>query len=226
MFAKLIIAAITLPALLAWADPTPSIPGPGDSYQEGGTCQIEWGADTTGKWTNMSIELKTGDNFNMVPLRVITTVDATKQTKYEYPCPNVTPNSAIYFYEFTSNSSTEKYWTTRFTITDKDGKSTPPPNATQPDGAPIPWGVGSLQDGNSTSPVNSTSSNPASGPSSSLSGSGSSRMSSTSRSSSTGSPTPSSSSNSQSNTSGSIPISVPQAIVFLSGLLTASVILL
>ena len=30
---------------------------------------IQWDADPTGKWTDMQIELKTGDNFNMVPLK-------------------------------------------------------------------------------------------------------------------------------------------------------------
>lgn len=30
---------------------------------------IQWDADTTGKWTDMLIQLKTGDNFNMVPLK-------------------------------------------------------------------------------------------------------------------------------------------------------------
>lgn len=43
--------------------------GPGDSYKEGGNCLIQWDADTTGKWTDMQIELKTGDNYNMVPLK-------------------------------------------------------------------------------------------------------------------------------------------------------------
>ena len=82
--------------------------GPGDSYKQGGDCKIEWSADPTGKWTDMLIELKTGDNFAMVPLKgtnfppvrtggstthansiAITTIDATKQTSYVYPCPQV-----------------------------------------------------------------------------------------------------------------------------------------
>lgn len=29
---------------------------------------IQWEPDTTGQWTNMVITLKTGDNYNMVPL--------------------------------------------------------------------------------------------------------------------------------------------------------------
>jgi hypothetical protein len=43
--------------------------GPGDSYKHGGDCKIAWSADPTGKWTDMLIELKTGDNFAMVPLK-------------------------------------------------------------------------------------------------------------------------------------------------------------
>lgn len=30
---------------------------------------IEWAVDATGTWTNMQIELKTGANLNMVPLK-------------------------------------------------------------------------------------------------------------------------------------------------------------
>ena len=73
---------------------------------------IEWGLDTTGQWTEMQIELKTGDNFDMVDLMranpspgcnvaqhahknlvVITTIDATKETKYTYTCPQVCPSA-------------------------------------------------------------------------------------------------------------------------------------
>lgn len=224
MLAKLLIAALALPALLVWADPNPNVPGPGDVYKEGGDCLIEWDADTTGKWTNMLIELKTGDNYQMVALKAITTIDGTKQTKFTYPCPDVSPNSAIYFYEFSSNSSTQKYWTTRFTIADKDGNTTPPSQKSQPNGDAIPWGTGSLLDDNSSLSVSASSDtpSPSSGLSSSLPGSSSSRMSS-SRSSSTGSPSPSQTGSSQSNSNGGIVAAVPKAIVFVTGLLTASV---
>jgi len=43
--------------------------GPGDSYKEGGDCVIEWTADPTGVCTNMQIELKTGNNWAMTPLK-------------------------------------------------------------------------------------------------------------------------------------------------------------
>lgn len=74
---------------------------------------IEWSTDPTGKWTDMQIELKTGSNLAMVPLQgtrtfvrsprdcragkliptfiVITKIDATKETRFVYPCPKVRP---------------------------------------------------------------------------------------------------------------------------------------
>ncbi|KAL7280630.1 hypothetical protein ACG7TL_005568 [Trametes sanguinea] len=58
----------------------------------------------------------------------------------------VTPNSAIYFYQFTSPDAANRTWTTRFAIADASGNTTPPANSTQPDGQAIPWGVGGLVD--------------------------------------------------------------------------------
>jgi len=227
MFFKLLIAAITLPALLVRADPNPIVPGPGDSYKEGGNCLIQWDSDPTGQWTDMLIELKTGDNYNMVSLLAVTTIDATKQTQYTYPCPNVSPNSAIYFYEFSSNSSTQKYWTTRFTITDPNGNSTPPSETTQPNGDKIAWGTGTLLANGSSLPSSSLSgpSSLPSNPSSSLPGSSSSgsRISSSpsSRSSSTKTPVPTQSGSTQSNSNGGIVVAVPKAVVFVVGLVAA-----
>jgi len=229
MFAKLLLAAIAFQALLVSADPEPSIPGPGDSFKEGGDCVIEWAVDTTGKWTDMKIELKTGDNLNMVPLKVITTIDATKETKYVYPCPKVSPNSAIYFYEFTSSSSNETYWTTRFTITDEAGNSTPPTESAQPNGDKIPWGTGVLVDGGDSAPGSSLPSGPSSLPPSSSSGlpGSSSGLPSSSRLSSTRSPVPTqtgntTTGNSQSNTDGGVAVGIPKALLFAIGLVAAS----
>jgi hypothetical protein len=232
MFAKLLIAAITLPALLVWADPNPNVPGPGDSYKEGGNCLIQWDADTTGKWTNMQIELKTGDNYNMVPLMPVTTIDGTKQTQFVWTCPKVSPNSAIYFYEFSTTSSPTKYWTTRFTITDPNGNSVPPLQTTQPNGDKIPWGNGTVVDASNSLPA-SSSSGLSSLPSSSSSGlpGSSSRISSShssSHSSSTGSPVPTqtggntSSSQSNSNANGDMVLAVPKVIAFVVGLVATS----
>jgi hypothetical protein len=179
----------------------------------------------------------------------ITTIDATKQTSYVYPCPQVlnyviiirtgadvvaqvSPNSAIYFYEFTSSSSTEKFWTTRFTITDENGNSTPPTNATQSNGDKIPWGTGMLVNGtdlasgssSSLSSMPSGSSSTLSGSSSVLSSSSSSRLSSTRTSDPTQTGTTGSS---QSNaTGGGMIIAVPKALAFVIGLVAASATLL
>jgi len=226
MFTKLFLAAIVLKALLVSADPNPNVPGPGDSYKEGSPCPIVWDLDPTGKWTDMKIELKTGDNLNMVSVEVITTIDATKQGSYSYPCPVVNPNAAIYFYEFSSSSSSTKYWTTRFTITDQDGKSVPPPQNTQPDGSNVPWGTGALiaAGDNSTSPASS--SGPSSLPSSSsgIPG-GSSSISSSSRLSSTRSPAPSQTGNSTSSQSGSngdAAVAISKTLVFAIGLVASA----
>ena len=55
-------------ALVALAEVTPTNPGPGDVFQQGGSCTIGWNPDTTGTWKTLNIELMTGDNFNMVHL--------------------------------------------------------------------------------------------------------------------------------------------------------------
>jgi len=228
MFTKLFLAAIVLKALLVSADPNPTIPGPGDSYQEGGKCAIAWDPDTTGKWTDMKIELKTGDNLAMVSLEVITTIDATKESSYSYTCPTVDPHSAIYFYEFTSSSSTEKYWTTRFAITDKDGKSSPPPQNTQPDGKPIPWGLGTLiaAGDNSSSPDSSSdSSSVPSSSSSGLPGRSSSSILSSSRLSSSRSPAPTQTGNStssQGSSNGDVTVVISKTLVFGIGLVAST----
>jgi len=231
MFAKLFLAAIVLKALLVSADPDPTIPGPGDSYTEGGVCAIEWDLDTTGKWTDMKIELKTGDNFNMVPVQDITTIDATKEGSYSYPCPSVTPNSAIYFYEFSCSASTEKYWTTRFTITDKDGKSDPPLQKNQPDGAAIPWGTGKLIAAGDNSTLPESSSGPSSVPSSSssLPSGRSSSISSSSRLSSSRSPAPTQTGNSTSSQSGSngdATVAVSKTLLIAIGLVASTIFFL
>ena len=57
----------------------------------------------------------------------------------------VTLHSAVYFYQFTNNQTSDKTWTTRFAISDPAGATTSPPNATQPEtGDNIPWGQGAL----------------------------------------------------------------------------------
>jgi len=77
------------------------------------------------------------------------TVDGTSTTNntYSYPCPAVDPNSQIYFYQFTSPSSTSVLWTTRFTIADATGKTVPPElQETGASGEIIRYGIGKLED--------------------------------------------------------------------------------
>ncbi|OJT03289.1 hypothetical protein TRAPUB_6067 [Trametes pubescens] len=152
----------------------PTAPGPGDVFKQGGDCTFSWTPDPSGTWKQTDVELMTGDNFNMVfitsafsSLRArdgvgdadgdagaaaITSFDGTdaSKTTFSYPCPEVTPNSAIYFYQFSSPAVPDRQWTTRFTIADASGASTPPTNATQPGAppgsTPIPWGTGALVD--------------------------------------------------------------------------------
>ncbi|CDO68841.1 hypothetical protein BN946_scf184805.g50 [Trametes cinnabarina] len=131
----------------------PTAPGPGDVFREGGACTFSWTPDPSGVWKHTDVELMTGDNLNMVFLTTVVTFDGTDPslTTFSYPCPDcymqVEPNSAIYFYQFSSDAAPGALmWTARFAIADAQGKVTPPPNATQPDGQKIPWGTGALAD--------------------------------------------------------------------------------
>jgi hypothetical protein len=66
----LIALLAILPAFLVVADVTPTAPGPGYVANAGSQCMIEWIGDTSSStvWKSMSIQLMTGDNFNMIPL--------------------------------------------------------------------------------------------------------------------------------------------------------------
>ncbi|KAH9813319.1 hypothetical protein DFH28DRAFT_930062 [Melampsora americana] len=132
---------------------TPTAPGPGQVFNEGSDCTIQWNLDTTGKWTNFAIDLKTGSNQAMqLVTNVASGLDGTKgATSHKWKCPAVTPNSAIYFYEF-SQAGESPTWTTRFTIASSSGATTPPTESTQPDGKKIPWGTGSLANGAAPTP--------------------------------------------------------------------------
>jgi hypothetical protein len=55
-------------AFSALADVNPTSPGPGQVFQQGGTCTIGWDPDTTGTWKTLNVELMTGPNLNMVHL--------------------------------------------------------------------------------------------------------------------------------------------------------------
>jgi len=144
MFANLAVISLVAAAVVH-AAVVPITPPPGN---EGATCTVSWQGDAASTvWGSMAIQLMSGDNLNMVHLTTITTEqDGTTDGQFEYPCPDVDPNSAIYFYQFTSPLTPEKQWTTRFAIAGPDGSTVPPANAVQGDGEPIPWGVGALAD--------------------------------------------------------------------------------
>ncbi|KAF8643014.1 hypothetical protein AX16_009259 [Volvariella volvacea WC 439] len=142
--------ALGLTSAIVKADVTPSTPGPGAVFNEGSNCLVSWIGDTDSpsNWGNMNIQLMTGDNFNMIHITTVATdLDGTTSGEFSFPCPDVEPNSAIYFYQFTSPATSIKTWTTRFTIAAPDGSTVPPENAVQPgSGEEIPWGVGALVD--------------------------------------------------------------------------------
>ncbi|CAO1631809.1 unnamed protein product [Jaminaea pallidilutea] len=126
---------------------SPTAPGPGDVFRAGSTCTTEWTPDTSGTWKNFTIDLMTGSNFKMTKLATVATgLDGTdsSKTSISFTCPEVSPYSAIYFYQYSLGGSGSPAWTTRWTIADANGQSTTPTHATQTDGQAIPWGTGKL----------------------------------------------------------------------------------
>lgn len=81
--------------------------GPGLSVSEpsgnsvanvGTTLVTQWGADQTGTWTNLKVELMSGSNYAMIALQTVCeNIDATTQTQCSFQVPNVSPYSKIYF---------------------------------------------------------------------------------------------------------------------------------
>ncbi|KIO24685.1 hypothetical protein M407DRAFT_244356 [Tulasnella calospora MUT 4182] len=152
MFA-LTSAIVLVLASKALADPAPLTP---PTTNVGGDCVISWTPDATGKWTETNIQLMTGDNWNMVPITTIATVDTTSAaaTTYTWTCPDVSPNAPIYFYQFSHAAEPANLaWTTRFTIAAADGSTTAAENQTQPDGTNVPWGIGQLADPSEAKPA-------------------------------------------------------------------------
>ncbi|MBW0544203.1 hypothetical protein O181_083918, partial [Austropuccinia psidii MF-1] len=137
----------------------PTGPGPNQSFNQDGDCTISWNLDTTGKWTSFSVDLMSGSNTAM---QLVTNVfkgrdGTTGGTTYTWKCPAVTPNSAIYFYQF-SQAGADTTWTTRFAIASPSGQTTPPANQTQANGDKIPWGLGQLANGATPTPSTPTNS--------------------------------------------------------------------
>ncbi|KAG8949262.1 hypothetical protein FRC04_008864 [Tulasnella sp. 424] len=135
-------------------------PAPGAIYYEGSSCIIQWNPDTTGTWKNMTIDLMSGPNLSMTKVTTVATgLDGSDSsiTPFNWTCPQVTPCSAIYFYQiYDSSTQDSPSWTGRFTIASPHGASIAPPNATQPDGEAIPWGFGSLASNSTSIPLPST----------------------------------------------------------------------
>ncbi|GAA6010146.1 hypothetical protein JCM10207_005638 [Rhodosporidiobolus poonsookiae] len=154
MAARLALAAL-LPLLLramgVASAVTPTAPGGADQvFYAGQTCSFSWDLDSTGSWTTFDVDLMSGSNYEMVNVtRVASEIDGTQSGTYEFQCPEVTPNAPIYFYQFTSNGQ-DPQWTSRFTIGGADGSTVDAENPTEPDGQAIPWGIGSLVDGATT----------------------------------------------------------------------------
>ncbi|GAA5908968.1 uncharacterized protein JCM6883_002567 [Sporobolomyces salmoneus] len=147
-------------------DVVPTAPGPGDSFNEGSPCPIQWNLDTTDTWTNFTIQLMTGSNQVMTPLATVASgLDGTSGTgKLSWTCPEVDPNSAVnlllpqvsstslppptrltlYPYTEFTQAGAPTSWTTRFTIASASGETTEPTETVMVNGQPVGWGNGRL----------------------------------------------------------------------------------
>ncbi|GAA5978565.1 hypothetical protein JCM5350_003143 [Sporobolomyces pararoseus] len=142
------IVAIFALGALARGSVTPTSPGGGkDVYVAGQECSFEWKPDESGlSWKSFDVDLYTGHNYMMRNItRVASGLDGTDSsvTKYSYRCPEVEPPAPIYFYQFSLNGE-EPTWTQRFAIAAPNGTVVAAPNAQQPNGDEIPWGIGHL----------------------------------------------------------------------------------
>ena len=52
----------------------PTAPGPSDVFKEGANCTFSWTPDASGQWKQFTVQLMSGNNFNMIPVTS------------EYPC--------------------------------------------------------------------------------------------------------------------------------------------
>jgi len=165
---SLACAALAL-AALGQAAITPTSPDGSTVVRAGSTLTALWTADSTGIWNDTQIQLMTGDNFQMVPLKTLATgIDGTTTTTFSTPCPAVSPNAKFYFLQFTRGGDVSTAtWTTRFTIAAADGTTSQPTNTTNYSGTDVQWGTGAITDGSASS----NSSTPQSGSSASASSS-------------------------------------------------------
>ncbi|KAJ6478516.1 hypothetical protein C8R47DRAFT_1138595 [Mycena vitilis] len=182
MFTSIVFTAVLIST--ARAIITPNEPGPGEVFNQGTTCHIGWAADDAGsdEWASFAIELMTGPNEAMVHITTVAQEqDGTKAGTFDFTCPEVTPNSPIYFYQFSSGGTADLTWTGRFTIAGADGSSTPATETEKAsDGTTVLWGKGALTDPSTAvaAPTfNSTSGSSASGGASASGASGGSSAS-------------------------------------------------
>jgi len=143
--------AIASAVALAFVSSTLAQPGPLTplAAEVGQPCVITWTPDATGTWKETNIQLMSGDNDNMVPVTTVTTVDTTSgaPATFTWTCPDVTLYAPVFFYQFSHAAEPNNLiWTTRWTIDSATGQSVAAPNAVEPDGSPVPWGVAQLKD--------------------------------------------------------------------------------
>ncbi|KIR57695.1 hypothetical protein I314_06412 [Cryptococcus bacillisporus CA1873] len=145
---------------LAQATITPTSPDGSTTVKVGDTIEALWTADSTDGWTDVEIQLMTGDNLAMVSLATVATgIDGTSATSFSFVAPDVSQYSKIYFLQFTNGGNmTGATWTTRFTIAGADGSTTEPTNSTDFHGQTVEWGTGQLLSSVSASSSNSSSS--------------------------------------------------------------------
>ncbi|CAO0797971.1 unnamed protein product [Mucor circinelloides] len=125
---------------------SPTYPSPGTIQIEGQSYDITWTFDGKDPKTTYTIDFMTGSNDVQTKLQTVATKVPASQLKYSFVAPQVSPNSAIYFFMFTGSDGVSA-WTTRFGIAGADGKLVAETEKTQPNGDAIPWGTGKLLSG-------------------------------------------------------------------------------
>ncbi|KAJ7173648.1 hypothetical protein C8R46DRAFT_119190 [Mycena filopes] len=150
MFTSIVFTTVLASsALLVSAIVDPNEPGPGDVFNQGAKCNVGWAGDDSGTdaWKNMAIELMTGPNEKMIHITTVAqNQDGSVAGTFNYDCPEVTPNSPIYFYQFTAAGTANFTWTGRFSIAAPDGTTTPAKETEQSNGQTVLWGTGALVD--------------------------------------------------------------------------------
>lgn len=78
----LLLAIVSTPPSLVGAVVTLLRPDPGEKVKAGASCLVQWKGDTDSKtiWKKMSIQLMTGDNYNMVFLKSMSPLNSTYRT--------------------------------------------------------------------------------------------------------------------------------------------------